>query len=211
VSQLPPLLVIGAAVNVVTLELLLESVTACVTGSTLLACKLKLSEVGLVVKGLEVVELALRTTGTDKNDPADEMLMKPTSVPEVGAPAPIETVRESGVFPPAGLTTNQLWLEKAVTVTLTGPLEEETSSVCGVGVTPVCVLNVSCCGFAASVLFCARAVSNEHSRASSMIPKRDDDFSVVFTAHSKAEPSFSAGKKTRLREKRAIHWPSRKN
>jgi len=109
VSQLPPLLVIGAAVNAVTLELLLESVTGCETGSTLLAGKLKLSEGGAVVKGLDPVgELALRTTGIERNDPAEEMLMKPTSVPEVGAPAPIETVSESGVLPTAGLTTNQL-------------------------------------------------------------------------------------------------------
>jgi len=109
VSQLPPLLVIGEAVNVVTLELLLESVTACETGSRLLACKLKLSEVGFVEKGLgPVVALALRTTGIERNDPADERLIKPTSVPEAGAPAPTDTVSESGVFPLVGLTTNQL-------------------------------------------------------------------------------------------------------
>ena len=60
VSQFPPLLVTGVAVKEVMLELLVATVTACVTGTVLLAAKLKLSEFGLVEIGLiPPAELAL--------------------------------------------------------------------------------------------------------------------------------------------------------
>lgn len=52
VSQFPPLLVTGTAVNEVALELVLETVTGCVTGTVLLAGKLKLNDVGVVESGL---------------------------------------------------------------------------------------------------------------------------------------------------------------
>jgi hypothetical protein len=145
VSQLPPSLVIGVAVKEVALELLLEIVTVFEIGTVGLAGNPKLSEVGFVERGLDPPdEFALKTIGTARNDPAEEMLRKPTSVPDAGALAPIETVSRSGVVPLEGLTINQLLLEKGITVTLVGPFEEESSKTCAVGVTPVCALNVSC-------------------------------------------------------------------
>jgi hypothetical protein len=68
VSQFPPVLVMGVAVKEVMLELLLDTVTGCVTGTVLLAAKLKLSEVGLAESGLgPPAVLALNTTGTETN------------------------------------------------------------------------------------------------------------------------------------------------
>jgi hypothetical protein len=131
VSQFPPSLVIGVAVKLVTLELLLETVIVFEMGSVGLAGKPKLSDVGFADRTLDAPdEFALRMIGTARNDPADEMLRNPTSVPDAGALAPTETVSKSGVVPLVGLTVNQLLLEKAFTVTLVGPFEDESSRAC---------------------------------------------------------------------------------
>jgi hypothetical protein len=45
----------------------------------------------------------------------------------VGAAAPTETVKESGVVPLLGVTTSQLLVENGVTVTLAGVLEVSSS------------------------------------------------------------------------------------
>lgn len=69
VSQFPLLLTTGVAVNEVMLELLLDTVTFCVTGTVLLAAKLKLSDEGVVESGLgPPTELALNTTATYRDD-----------------------------------------------------------------------------------------------------------------------------------------------
>ena len=71
----------------------------------------------------------MRTTGIERK-PADEfILMKATSVPDVGAPGPTETIKERGVVPLVGVTTSQLLLENVVTLTLTDPAEDVTSTV----------------------------------------------------------------------------------
>ena len=130
VSQVPPLLVTGVAVNDVMPELLLDTWTVCVTGSVLLAAKLKLSEFGLVESGLTPPEeLGLNCTGTDRNDPAALMLMNPTSVAG-GAAEPIDTDSVAGVIPLVGLTCNQFVSEKTDTVKLTGAPEEVSWSGC---------------------------------------------------------------------------------
>src|ERR1700692_1313019 len=120
VSQFPPLLVTGEAVNEVMLELLLDTCTLCVAGTVLLAAKLKLSEFGLVEIGLiPPEEPGLNTTGIERNPPADVMLINPTSV-AVGAAEPIDTDSVAGVTPLVGLTCNQFVSEKADTVKFTG-------------------------------------------------------------------------------------------
>ena len=129
-SQFPPLLVTGEAVNEVMLELLLDTWTLCVAGTVLLAAKLKLSEFGLVEIGLiPPEELGLNTTGIERNPPADEMLRYPTSV-AVGAAEPIATDSVAGVTPLEGLTCNQLVSEKADTVKFTGPPVDVSCSGC---------------------------------------------------------------------------------
>jgi hypothetical protein len=120
--------------------------------------------------------LAFNTTAMERDAPGVVTLMKPVSVPEVGAVGPMDTLRDKGVPPPLGLTCNQLLAEKAATVTLTDPGVELMRTVCGVVVTPVWVLKVSCDGLANSVVFCARAGSEQHTRASSTAPKRNKDF-----------------------------------
>jgi hypothetical protein len=60
----------------------------------------------------------------------------------VGAVAPTETVKESGVVPLLGVITSQLFVEKGVMVTLAGALDVSRSVWDGV-VMPDCVLNVS--------------------------------------------------------------------
>jgi hypothetical protein len=131
VSQFPPLLATGVAVNEVMLELVLASATFWVTDTVLFAAKLKLSEAGFVVIGLmPPAELALNCTGTVRNPPVVLMLMNPTSVPEVGAPDPIDTDNVIGVTPLVGVTTNQLLVEKADTVMFAGPLEDVIWSAC---------------------------------------------------------------------------------
>jgi hypothetical protein len=148
-----------------------------------LAAKLKLSELGLVVIGLmPPEELGLNCTGTVRNDPAELMLMNPTSV-EMGAVEPIETDSVKGVTPLVGVTISQLLVENADIVTLACPLEEVICSACAGADGP---LNRTCGGLAASELLCARAVSIEHTRASSRTARRNQDICVVFTIFSQA-------------------------
>ena len=134
VSQPPPLLVMGVAVNELIAELLLETVTACDAGTVLLAAKLKLSEFGLVESGLiPPVVLGLNTTGTERNPPEVLILMNPTSV-VVGAGELIDTAKTSGlaplIVPLVGLTCSQFVSEKAATVTFVCPLEDVICSGC---------------------------------------------------------------------------------
>ena len=105
-------------------------------GTVLFAANVKLSELGFAESGLEPVELTFRTTATDKNAPGAVTLMKPTSVPDVGAPGPTETVNERGVVPLVGVTTSHLFVDVAEIVTLVGSLDDVSNKVCGVGVTP---------------------------------------------------------------------------
>ena len=108
--------------------------------------------------------------------------MNPTSVPDVGAVGPIDTDNVSGVTPLVGVTINQLLLEKADTVMFTAPLEEVTCSACVGADAP---LKRSCGGLAVSELFCARAVSMQHTTASNRAAIWNRDFCVVFTVFSK--------------------------
>jgi len=102
---------IAVAVKFVTLELELESVTVWLV-AVLLGGNTKLSEFGLAERGLVApLALAFSVTGICKLcgvPPAVDTLMKPTSVPNVGAPAPIETLSTSGVVPDDGVTVSQL-------------------------------------------------------------------------------------------------------
>ena len=183
VSQFPVPLVNADAVNVVTLALLLVTETDCEAGSVLLAANAKLSEFGLTESGLTPpCEFAFSTTGMVTEAPGAVTLINPVSVPEVGALGPIETVNCTGVFPPDGVTTNQLFAEKAFTVTFTDVGVELTNTICDGVVTPVCVLNVSCDGLADSVVLCANAESKQHSTANSKAPTANSDFSTVFTS-----------------------------
>ena len=164
-SHEPPPSMIGVAVNVVRLDVLLETVTAVDDGTVLPAAKLKLNEFGTADKLLGLDEFAFKVTGIVRVlDPGPDTLIKPTSVPDVGAPEPIETEMDSGVEPELGLTCSQLLSENADTERLTGLTEDVNNTVCAVGVTPFCVLNVSCAGVAVSVVFCAWAVSKQHSK-----------------------------------------------
>ena len=107
-----PLLVIGVAVKFVTLELELDSDTFWDSAAELPGAKTKLSELGFAVIGLTPpVEFALSVTGTEKLVVPERILIKPTSTPEVGAPAPIETVSTVGVEPDDGVTVSQLLSE----------------------------------------------------------------------------------------------------
>jgi len=108
-SQGVPLLVMGVAVKFVTLELELDRATVSDAGAVLPAAKTKLSELGFPEIGLAVpLEFALSVTGMDRVVEPETMLMKPTSVPEVGAPAPMETVRTAGVALLEEVTVSQL-------------------------------------------------------------------------------------------------------
>ena len=63
VSQFAPVvLIVPVAVNVVTLELLLETATFCVAATVLFGGNVKLNEFGLAVRGLVPPELAFRVT-----------------------------------------------------------------------------------------------------------------------------------------------------
>ena len=116
--------------------------------------KTKLSELGLAEIGLGTpVELVLRVTGTDSVVVPETTLIKPTETPvEVGAPAPMATVRTRGVVPDCGVTVSQLVSAVMdVRVTLPFPLATESRTVWVGVVTPVWVLNVSCGGEATTV------------------------------------------------------------
>jgi hypothetical protein len=87
------------------------------------------------------LEFAFKVTGTER-DVAGEvdvevMLIKPTSTPEVGAPAPIETVTTKGVAPVEGVTVSQLLSERAVMETFAVPLLEEIRMAWGIVATLV--------------------------------------------------------------------------
>ena len=107
-SQEPPLLVIGVAVKLVTLELELDRLTVCVAALVSPAGNTKLSEFKVVDIGLgPPLEFALRVTGIERLVLPETTLIKPTSTPEVGAPAPIEIVKTSGVVELEDVTVSQ--------------------------------------------------------------------------------------------------------
>jgi hypothetical protein len=148
-SQGGPLAVMGVAVKFVMLELELDSDTVCEVAEESPAGKTKLREFGLALMEPDgPVEFAFNVTGIEKFVVVEVTLMKPTSIPDVGAPAPTETVTNRGVVPLCGVTVSQLVSECEVTETFTLPVVEESRIVWGGVVTPVWVLNVSCCGVA---------------------------------------------------------------
>ena len=69
-----PLLVVPVAVNVVTLEPLLETAMLCVAATVLFGGNVKLNAFGLAVSGLVPLELAFNVTGTLR-DPAGEVAL----------------------------------------------------------------------------------------------------------------------------------------
>jgi hypothetical protein len=71
VSQFAPLLVVPVAVNVVRLELLLETETFWVAETVSLGGNVKLNAFGLPVRGLVPPELAFKVTGMLR-EPAEE-------------------------------------------------------------------------------------------------------------------------------------------
>jgi hypothetical protein len=139
VSQAVPVLVIGVAVKLVTLELELETVTVCADTEEPPDWKTKLSEFGFAEMGVVApLEFAFKVTGTVRVADDEVMLIKPTSIPEVGAPAPMETVRSKGVVPDRGVTVSQLVSENVSTERLTAPpLAAEIRTLCTGVVTPV--------------------------------------------------------------------------
>jgi hypothetical protein len=152
--------------------------------------KTKLSELGLDEIGLvPPVEFALSVTGTDRLSVPERTLIKPTSTPEVGAPAPMDTVSTSGVEPDAGVTVSQLLSEWAVTVTFAVPLDEESRIVWDGVVTPVWVLNVSCCGVATTVVVWACSVSKQH-RVAAISPSENRRCPMFFTTYSNLREIF---------------------
>ena len=107
-NQAVPLFVIVVAAKFLTLELELDSETVWDMAAVLPDAKTKLSELGVAEIGLDPpVEFAFNVTGTARFVPPERMLIKPTSTPEVGAPAPMETVRTKGAVPEGGVTVSQ--------------------------------------------------------------------------------------------------------
>src|SRR6202035_5269924 len=98
----------------------------------------------------------------------------------VGGAEPIDTDSMTGVVPLVGVTCSQFESENADTV-IACALPDVICTSC---VTDV-PLKRSCGGLAVSELFCARAVSMEHSRAGSKTARRNRNVSVVFTIFSK--------------------------
>jgi hypothetical protein len=91
----------------VILELELDSDTFCVSAAVAPFGNTKLSELGFAeIELAPPVELALSVTGIDKLVVPERMLMKPVSTPDVGAPAPMETVTTKGVEPDEGVTVS---------------------------------------------------------------------------------------------------------
>ena len=109
------------------------------------------------------------------------MLIKPTSVPEVGTVEPTDTESVAGVTPLVGLTMSQFLLEKACTVKFRAPVEFVICSGCAGANAP---LKTSCGGYAVNEALCARAVSMEHNTAS-RVTSVNKNFCVVFTVFSK--------------------------
>jgi len=86
----------------------LVTVTVCEAGSVFPAAKLKLSAFGVAERLVTPLELAFKVTGmVTELEPGPATLMKPTSVPEVGPPEPIETVSVAGVAAEPGVTWSQ--------------------------------------------------------------------------------------------------------
>ena len=109
---------------------LLETVTVLEAGTVLPEAKLKLNELGVADRLVWPEEFAFRVTGiVTELEPGPDTLMKPTSVPLVGAPAPIDTWIESGVGPEVGVTWSQLLPENAETDRLTGLMEDVNKTV----------------------------------------------------------------------------------
>jgi len=152
-SQGVPLFVIGVAVKLATLELELDRFTVCEATLVSLAGKIKLSEFRFEEIGLDPpFEFALRVTGIDRLVVPETTLTKPTSTPEAGAPAPMDTVTMSGVVALEEVTVSHPASEWAVTATFAVPLAVESRTVWTGVVTPVWVLKVSCGGVATTVL-----------------------------------------------------------
>jgi len=102
------LFVIGVAVKLVTLELELDKLIVCDAALVSPGGKTKLREFRFPDIGLEPpLEFALRVTGIEKFVEPERTLIKPTSTPEVGAPAPIDAVITTGVVPVCGVTVSQ--------------------------------------------------------------------------------------------------------
>jgi hypothetical protein len=74
VSQFAPLLVVPVAVNVVSLELPLETATFCVAAMVLFGGNVKLNEFGLAASGLVPPELAFSVTCMLR-EPAEEVAL----------------------------------------------------------------------------------------------------------------------------------------
>jgi len=119
----------------------------------------------------------LKLTGTLICEPvAGVMLIDPAELFS-GAPGPIETVTTFGVEPLDGLRLNCIQLGKLVTLTVVAALDVIVK-LCGGGVTPACVVNVSEAGLAVNV--CALAVSKQHTSATMSVPSPNKVFLVVF-------------------------------
>ena len=112
------------------LDVLLETVTVLNAGMVLPAGKLKLNELGVADRLVWPDEFAFSVTGIVRVlEPGPDTLMKPTSVPAVGAPAPIDTEIEKGVGPEPGVTFSQFVSEYAETERLTGLTEDVSNTV----------------------------------------------------------------------------------
>ena len=111
-SHVPPLSMIGAAVNAVMLAVLLDTVTVFEIGTVLPAPKLKLSALGVADRLVVPEEFTFRVTGiVTVLPPGPDTLMKPTSVPVAGVPSPMDTWIDSGDGPDLGVTSSQLLSE----------------------------------------------------------------------------------------------------
>lgn len=70
-----------------------------------------------------------------------------------------------------------------MTVTFAVPLAEDSRIVCDGVVTPVWVLNVSCCGVATTAFVCALIVSKQHNVAA-ISPSENKRCPIFFTTYS---------------------------
>lgn len=118
------------------------------------------------------------------------MLIKPTSVPELGTVGPTDTESVVGVTPLVGLTMSQLLLEKACAVKFRAPVELVICSGCAGANAP---LKTSWGGYAVSVELCARAVSMEHKTAS-IGARANKSFCSDFTVFSKQSRKLWLGR-----------------
>jgi hypothetical protein len=161
VSQLPPEVVEGAALNVTADPLLVVTMTNCAEGALPPAvavkvrpAELRLSVGGVVDGGIGVVPL--RVTGTDMGlfeAPVEANETLPVYIPAARPVATMPTVAVSGVLPPGGITVSQLALGvvDSLVVTAIGDPPLVTETACVGGSAPFTV-NVSEVGAAASVV-----------------------------------------------------------